>query len=146
MGHGPGGPDGPMGMMGGPMFPLPRLGLSETQMDQVKDVMQRHRPEMEAAGQKLKVAHDAQQKAVMAIPADENGIRASAEALAAATTDAGLLRARVRNEVWALLTPEQQTKAKQLEAERASKQAERTDFRKQMQDRRGARRQPPPPQ
>ncbi len=142
----PGGPGGRMGMMGGPMFPLAQLGLSETQQDQVKDVMQKARPEMEAAGKKVAAAGEAQQKAVRAIPADENAIRASADAVAAAMVETGVLRARVRNEIWALLTPEQQKKAKALEAEQAAKQGQRKDFRQQLQQRRGQRRQAPPQQ
>ena len=120
-------------MGGGPMFPLAQLGLSETQRDQVKGVMEKARPELEAAGRKVAAARDVQQKSVLAIPSDENAIRASADALAAATADAGVLRSRVRNDVWALLTPEQQTKARQIEADRAAKQGER---RQQFQKRR----------
>ncbi len=133
-------------MMGGPIFPLAQLALSETQQDQVKDVMQKARPEMEAGGKKVAAAHEAQRKAVQTIPADENAIRASAEAVAAALAEVGVLRAHVRNELWALLTPEQQTKAKQLEAEMAAKQSQRKDFRQQLQQRRGQRRQAPPQQ
>lgn len=133
-----------MGMMGGPMFPLGQLGLTETQQDQVTDVMQKARPEMEAAARKMLAAHEAQQKAVRAIPSDENAIRAGADAVAAAMAETGVLRARVRNDIWALLTPEQQKKAKALEAEQAAKQGQRKDFREQLQQRRGQRRQARP--
>lgn len=143
-GRGPGGPGGRMGMMGGPMFPLGQLGLTETQQDQVKDVMQKARPEMEAAAGKMLAAREAQQKAVRAIPADENAIRAGADAVAAAMAETGVLRARVRNDIWALLTPEQQKKAQALEAEQAAKQGQRKDFRERLQQRRGQRRQARP--
>ena len=139
---GPGGPGGPMGMMGGPLLPLPMLNLSDTQLDQVKDVMARHRPEMEAASKKMQAARQAQQKAVTATPFDEGAIRAAADATGAAASDAAVLRARVRSEIWTLLTPEQQTKATAVEAQQASGQGPRKDFRQQMQDRRGPRRQP----
>lgn len=140
----PGGPGGRMGMMGGPVFPLGQLGLTETQQDQVTDVMEKARPEMEAAARKMLAAREAQQKAVRAIPADENAIRAGADAVAAAMAETGVLRARVRNDIWALLTPEQQKKAKALEAEQAAKQGQRKDFRERLQQRRGQRRQARP--
>ncbi len=150
-GPGPGGPGGrgpggPMGMMGGSLLPLPMLNLSDAQRDQVKDVMSRHRPEMEAAAKKLQAARKAQQTAVTAVPFDEGVIRAAADATGAAAADAAVLRARVRSEIWTLLTPEQQTKATALEAQRASGQGQRKDFRQQLQDRRGARRRPAPQQ
>ena len=129
-------------MMGeGPMLPLAQLGLSATQQDQVADVMQKARPELEAARKKVEAAHEAQQKAVRAIPSDENAIRATADALASATAEAGVVAGRLRNDVWALLTPEQQVKAKQIEAEREAHRAERRDqFREQLRQRRDQRR------
>ena len=138
-------------MGAGPMLPLPQLGLSETQKDQAHDVMQRHRGELDALGGKVQAARQAYQKAVQATPVDENAIRAAAEALAGVMGDLGVARAQVRAEVWALLTPGQQAKAKQIEADRAAKLAQ---MRQQMQQRRqqgpqgpprrGARRPPPP--
>lgn len=123
------------------MLPLAQLGLSATQQDQVADVVQKVRPELEAARAKVAAAHDAQQKAVRAIPSDENAIRATADALASATAEAGVVAGRLRNDVWALLTPEQQVKAKQIEADRAAHQAERRDqFRQQLRQRRDQRR------
>ncbi|MDO8795837.1 MAG: periplasmic heavy metal sensor [Vicinamibacterales bacterium] len=145
-GRGPGGPGSPMGMMGGSLLPLPMLDLSDAQLDQVKEVMTRHRPEMEAAAKKGQAARQAQQKAVTAVPFDEGAIRAAADATGAAAADAAVLRARVRSEIWTLLTPEQQTRATAIEAQRASGQGQRKDFRQQMQDRRGARRRPAPVQ
>lgn len=134
-----------MGMMGG-VLPLPMLSLSEAQMEQAKDVMSRHRYEMETAGKKLQAARQAQQKAVTAVPFDEGAIRAATDATGAAASDAAVLRARVRSEIWTLLTPEQQAKAKTIEAQRESGQDQRKDFRQQLQDRRGARRRPAPQQ
>ena len=141
-GRGPGGPGGPMSMLGGALLPLPMLNLSDAQLDQVKDVMTRHRPEMEAAAKKVQAARQAQQAAVTAVPFDEGAIRAAADATGAAAADAAVLRAQVRSEIWPLLTPEQQARAKTIETQRASGQGQRKDFRQQLQDRRGPRRQP----
>jgi Spy/CpxP family protein refolding chaperone len=150
-GRGPGGPGGPGAggpggrgiMMGGPMLPLGQLDLTESQQDQVQDVMEKAHPEMEATGKRVLAAREAQEKAVRAIPADENAIRAGADAMAAAMAEVGVLRARVRNDLWALLTPEQQTKAKQIKADMAARQEQRKDFRQQLRERRGQRRQRP---
>jgi protein CpxP len=133
--QGPGGRRGPMGR-GGALFPLRMLNLSDGQQRPVKDMMARHRPEMEAAGKRVQAAREAQRKAVTAIPYDEGAIRFASDLLASATGDAGVLRARVRSEVWTLLTPEQQTKVKDLEAERATKQSERQNRREKFQQRR----------
>ncbi len=135
-----------MGRMGGPLLPLPLLGLSQAQMEQAKDVMSRHRYEMETAGKKVQAARQAQHKAVTAVPFDEGAIRAATDTTGAAASDAAVLRARVRSEIWTLLTPEQQAKAKTIEAQRASRHGQRKDFGPQSQDRRGARRRPAPRQ
>ena len=71
-----------------------------------------------------RAAREAERKAVEAIPADENAIRAAAEALGAAAAESGLLRARMRAEVWLILTKEHQAKALQLEAQRAEQMAQ----------------------
>ena len=56
---------------------------------------------------------------------NEPQIRAASSELAAAEADAAVLRARVHEQVFSLLTPDQQTKAKSLAAERRS--SERSD-------------------
>ncbi|MGH9350490.1 MAG: Spy/CpxP family protein refolding chaperone [Vicinamibacterales bacterium] len=125
-GFGPGGPG-----RGG--FPLGQLELSEAQREQVREVMQRHRDQMQEAGRRLREAHQAQRAAVEAVPLNEGLIRSTSQTLATAQTDMALLRARIHSDVWSLLTPEQQQKAKELREQRANRANERRQRRQRRQ-------------
>jgi Spy/CpxP family protein refolding chaperone len=131
---GPGGPfGGPMGLA----LPLGRLDLTDAQHEQVRAIMQTHRDELRATAEQLRAAHKAQDDAVTAVPFDEGTIRERMSALAAIQSDAAVLRARVHSEVWAVLTPEQQAKAKEIEAEREKRMSEvRERVRERVQPRR----------
>jgi protein CpxP len=107
------------------MLGLDQLGLSDQQRQQVRTVMEQHREELRALGEKVGAAHKAQHDAVMAVPFDEGQVRARANELAAVQADMAVLRARIHNEVFQVLTPEQQAKAEQLRAERTQRAAER---------------------
>ena len=109
---------------------LRQLDLTEAQRQQVQDVMQRYRDEMRGAGQRLREAHHAQRAAVEAVPLNEGLIRSTAQTLANAQTDLALLQARIHNDVWALLTPEQQERAKQLRAQRDARMKQRLERRR----------------
>ena len=61
---------------------------------------------------------DAQRKAVETIPVDEGLIRSTTQALADAQTEMAIQQARLRSEIFALLTPDQQAQARKLQAER----------------------------
>jgi Spy/CpxP family protein refolding chaperone len=65
-----------------------------------------------------------QSEAVMAVPVDESAVRARSAELAKVETDAAVLRARMHAEVYNVLTPEQQEKAKALRAEREARGAQ----------------------
>jgi Spy/CpxP family protein refolding chaperone len=127
------------GMGGRAGFPLGQLELTDAQRQQVRDVMQRHRDEIRAAADKLRDAQRAQRDAVSAMPVNEGLIRSTSQALADAQTELALTQARARSEVWTLLTPEQQAKAKELRTERENRMKERRD---RMQQRRQPRNQP----
>jgi protein CpxP len=96
-----------------PMEILRGLDLTDAQRDQVRGIMQSHRAALTEVGQKLRDAHQALAQAVNADVVDEAAIRAAGAAVGAATADEALLRAKVRDEVFALLTPEQQAAAKE---------------------------------
>jgi len=144
---GPGGPGGPYGpgfgpgfgpgRMGGPgamMMPMRQLGLTDAQREQVKGIMQSHRDEAKAIGERLGPARKALQDAITQAPVNEGLIRQRAAELAAVEADAAVARARLHAEVFAILTPEQQKKATELRAQMGQHM-------QQMQNR-GARRQP----
>ncbi len=147
--RGPGGPGGPGGRFGGPggfgrggfggpLAMLRQLDLTEDQRAQVKQVMDSHRDELRAVGEKLRAAHTAQQNAVTATPFDEQAVRTQAAELATLSADAAVLQAKVHSEVFAVLTPQQQAKAAELKAQRDAR-------RSQVRDRVKQRRQPATP-
>ena len=112
------------------------LNLSETQRDQIRDVRQRHDADLTQARDRVRKAREAHRAAVEALPVDEPRIRATSQALAEAQTEMSVLRARVHSEVWALLTPEQQTKAQELRQQRRERMKERRDrMQKRMEER-----------
>jgi protein CpxP len=123
MGRGMMGPGGP-GMRGGPGGPfglaglaLRELGLTDTQREQVKAVMESHRDEQQAIGDRMQTARKALHDAIAADTFDEAAVRAAGAEVGAVEADAAVLQAKIRAEVIALLTPEQVKKAKELRSE-----------------------------
>ena len=105
--------------------------------------MDSHRDELRAVGERVMAANHAQRDAVTAAQFDEQAVRAKAAELAAAEADAAVLRAKVHSEVFAVLTPEQQAKAAELEAQR---EARAQQFRERAEKQRQPRRATPPVQ
>jgi periplasmic protein CpxP/Spy len=128
---------GPLGH-GGPgrraLFGLAQLDLTDAQREQVREVMQRHRADVQEAGKRVREAFQAQRAAIESTPVNEGLIRSTAQTLANAQTDMALLQARIHTEVWSLLTPEQQEKAKQLKAQRQARFKQRAARRPQRQE------------
>lgn len=120
---GPGGPGGPGAGFRGGLEELRGLDLSDTQREQVRTIMQSHREELSAAQQRQHAATRALHEATQGT--DEAAIRQRGEDVGTAFAEAAVLRSRVRNEVWAVLTPEQQAKAEQLRVERQTRMKER---------------------
>jgi Spy/CpxP family protein refolding chaperone len=121
-GPGPGGPRGPG--HGGPLGPLGDLGpairhaeVTQDQQQQIRAVMDSHRDEFRAIGERMKAARDAMRAVAEADTIDENAIRAKAADVAAVEADRAVLGARVRAEVLGLLTAEQLERVKQFRAE-----------------------------
>jgi Spy/CpxP family protein refolding chaperone len=104
---------------------LDQLGLSPDQQQQIKSTMASHRDEFRALMDRSRKAHQAQQAAIEQVPVNEDQVRSASSAVAAADADVAVLRARVHEQVFSLLTPDQQTKAKQLQADRAARRAQR---------------------
>ena len=115
-GRGPGGGEhrGMHGEFGG----LGQLGLSDDQRQEVRRIRDLHKAERQSIDERLRAARRAEEEAVMAVPVDEAKVRARSADLAKVASDAAVLRAKVHAEVYNVLTPEQQEKAKTLRAER----------------------------
>lgn len=113
-----GGPGGPLGIAG---LPLRGLGLTDAQREQVEAVMDSHRDEQKAIGERMMTARKALRDAVEADAFNDAAIRAAAAEVGGVEADAAVLRARLRAEVFALLTPEQVQKVKDLRSEMESR-------------------------
>jgi Spy/CpxP family protein refolding chaperone len=138
---GPGGPGGPGGRMGGPLggllglhpdLPLAALNLTDAQREQVRTIMQGHREEGQALMQKGQSAIEALRKATEGT-VDEGAAGQQGQAVGAVIAEAAVLRAKVRGEILAILTPEQQAEASKIQAER---EARMKQFRQKMEQRR----------
>lgn len=106
-----GGPGGPFGMGG---FMLRGLDLTDAQREQVKAIMESHRDEQTAIGDRMQAARKALHEAIAADTLDEASIRTKAAEIGAVEADAAVLQAKIKSEVSAILTPEQLKKAKEL--------------------------------
>jgi len=115
MGPGPGmrgGPGGgPFGMMGPE---LRMLDLTDAQHQQVRAVLDSHKDELRAIGDRMQTARKALHDAITADAVDETAIRTKAAEVALVDADAAVLHAKMHAAVFAVLTPEQQQKAKEL--------------------------------
>jgi protein CpxP len=114
-GRGRGGPGGRGG--GAMMLPVRELGLSDAQRQQVAQIRTANREATQAAQKAVREAESAQRAAVQTVPLNESLVRSTAQALALAQTDLAVQEARMFNDVWQVLTPEQQGKLRTLQAE-----------------------------
>ncbi len=117
-------PLGPLAMM---RFRLGQLGLSAGQKQQVRGILQGRVAEFEDLGAQMRNARRAVNNAI-ANDEGEAAIRAASAEMAKVEADVAVLRAGVRKQVFGVLTPEQQAKAKELRLEaleRAEKMVQR---------------------
>ena len=111
-----GGPFGPMGPGGPAGMPLERLGLSDAQKDQAKTIMQSHQDEMKALAEREGPARTALGDAMSADVMDEATIRARSYDVAAVEADMAVAHARIRSEIFQILTADQQAQLKQMQS------------------------------
>src|SRR5437868_1046054 len=131
----PGGPGGPGGL------PLRELNLTDAQREQLQGIRQQHAEEMKAAEEKVRLAMDAQRRAIESVPLNEALVRSAAQQVGDAQTELAVQHARIYSETWAVLTPAQQAQAKKLEAELRQRAQ---NMRERQSERRENRRQAPP--
>lgn len=86
------------------------LDLSDAQQLQIRNVLKTHADEILPLVKSGMDARRALHDAVLAQPTDEAAIRALAQQVGAVHGDGALLFARIRAEIWPILTPEQQQK------------------------------------
>jgi protein CpxP len=121
-GRGRGGPGGPGGILG-PAFQ--RLDLTDAQKTRLKEIVDSHRDELRTLADRMRTAHQALDTATTADSFDEATVRTRAAEVAAIDADLAVMRARVFNEAYQILTPDQQKQFKQLRAEIQQRMQER---------------------
>lgn len=91
-----------------------QLELTEGQEGQIREILKNHADEIEAHAKSAIEARRALHDAILVQPTDEAAIRDRAQTLGNVHADGALLFARIRGEVWPLLTSEQQQKMENL--------------------------------
>ena len=119
-GPGFGGPGRGRGMPGGPLggLPLRELNLTESQREQVRAIVEPREAETRAIGERAMAARQALHAATTSASFDEGLVRARAAELASVEADLAVSRARIYADVFQILTPEQQAKAKEISGSR----------------------------
>ncbi len=109
---------GPMMGLGGPMglgIPLGRLDLTDAQKEQVKKILESHKAEAQSLRLEAQPLHQALRTAIE--NNDVNAIQTASTNLASEIAKGATLAAKVRAEVFGVLTDEQKAKAKELSAQ-----------------------------
>jgi protein CpxP len=88
----------------------------------VRQITESHRDEHRAIADRARKAHEALRDVTESPTFDESAVRARAADVATVEADMAVARARLYNEVYQILTPEQQAKLKTLQAEREQRQ------------------------
>lgn len=87
-----------------------RLDLSESQRDQVKDVLRTRKDAIVGEIEAVRTARLALRQAIEAQPFDESAVRARAADLGKAQGDAAVLHAEIRGQILTILNDEQKEK------------------------------------
>jgi Spy/CpxP family protein refolding chaperone len=106
-------------------LPLRALNLTDAQRQQVQTLVQQSHEQNRDLMSQLRQARAARRAATEAVPLDEQAIRSTTQALVDAETNAAIARAKLRADIFALLTPEQQAQVGKLKAERPERQSPR---------------------
>ena len=87
-----------------------RLDLSDTQREQVREILKSHKDAILASMQGVRTSRSALRQATDADPMDEGAIRTRAAELGRAEADASVLRALIRAEILPILNDDQKQK------------------------------------
>jgi periplasmic protein CpxP/Spy len=108
------GAGGALGIPKGPGLPLAQLGLTDDQRQQIAALVRQNRTAARPLMQRARAARASLRAAMAAEPVDDSLIRAKSAEAAAIEADLAIAQAHLRADVFALLTPEQQAKAREL--------------------------------
>ena len=83
------------------------LSLTDDQAKQIKEIYDSRQADRAVRSQAVESAREVLQKATVATPLNEQGIKSAAQAVGQAEGDSALLEARIRSQVGALLNADQ---------------------------------------
>jgi len=119
------------------------LDLSDAQREQVRQLTEQNRQQMQSLIGRMRAAQDARRTAVEAVPFNESQVRDAMKDLAEVEADLAVAEARLQADVYGLLTADQQQRLQKLRAEREARAKERAQQQQQRQQQR-QQRQPRP--
>ena len=96
------------------------LDLTEDQQARIRAMLKTHAPEIEAQVQAGMDARRALHEAVMVQPTDETAIRSLGDQVGTAHAEGALLFARIRTEIWPILTADQREKLQNFHSRRCA--------------------------
>lgn len=94
-----------------------RLDLSDAQKAEIRGILRAHAPELAAEARRVADGRKALFATIHTHPPVEAEVRVAAAAVAAAEADLAVSRAQVADEVYGVLTPEQQAEADEIRAD-----------------------------
>ena len=103
------------------------LGLTEEQQTRVRGILREHADDIEEQIRSGAESRRALRAATRAEPFDEAEIRRLAARFGEVRADGAVLRARIRSEIWPILTAEQKEKARSLKTPSGRRRARRLE-------------------
>ena len=107
------------------MHALKEVGVTDAQKEQIRGIMREQRPQLQPLRKQMVQERRALRNAIQTSPVNEQAIRTQAARVAQLQADLAVQRARIGDRVRAVLTPEQQAKLKEMQAQRDAKIDER---------------------
>ena len=119
---------------GGPGLVLNELNLTDAQREQVREIRDRYKEQIQTLSRRLGELTAKQRLAIETVPVNETLITSATQDMTQAEVEVAIQEARINADIWSVLTPEQQAKATKLRAERKAQMEQR---RQENQQRRG---------
>lgn len=101
------------------------VGVNDAQKEQIRGIMREQRPQLRPLVKQIVQERRALRNAIQTSPVNEPAIRTQAARLAQVQADLAVKRAYIADRIRAILTPEQQTKLKELQTQRDARIDER---------------------
>ena len=107
------------------MHALKQVGVTDAQKEQIRGILREQRPQVQPLRKQLVQERRALRDAIQQSPVNESAIRTQSARVAQVQADLAVQRARIADKVRAVLTPDQVSKLKELQAQRDARVDER---------------------